>query len=124
MNFPVSPIREKCKTVIGVHVSPLTTMKYDKTIKYVIERAMSYMIGANTEAERLKCDYLIESEELSYYSTFDFKHADEIYMKGYTLASAYLDRYEFKIKRTPERKRKQKGFFGLVSSVFAATKKR
>ena len=123
MNFPVSAIREKCRTLIGVNVSPLTTMKYDKTLKYVVERTMSYTVGANTKSERMMCDYLIESEEFSRYSTFDFKRSDEIYARGYTLASAYLDSCAVKIKHTPAQKRKPKGFLQTLSAIVGPSDK-
>ncbi len=90
-NFPVSVIRDDCKILIGVNVSPVVTMRYNKSIKYIVERTMNYTIGANTIEEREKCDYLIESKDLSQYSTFDVDKADIIYNKGYKLATTYLD---------------------------------
>ena len=108
MNFPVSVIRDLCHTIVGVNVSPLSTIKYDKSLKCIIERTMSYMVGANSKEERLKCDHLIESEELSHYSTFDFKHADEIYAKGYILASRYLDKHIIEAGNSDKKKQKPK----------------
>ena len=70
---------------------------------------MSYMVGANSKEERLKCDHLIESEELSRYSTFDFKYADEIYAKGYILASRYLDKHIIDVDDSDEKPQKSKG---------------
>lgn len=98
-NFPVSIIRDECKTLLGVNVSPIITMQYNKSIKYIIERTMNYAIGANTIEERKKCDYLIESNKLSAYSMFDLDKADEIYQKGYRLASSYLDKHDEMLKR-------------------------
>lgn len=89
-NFPVSVIREKCEKVIGVDISPVISVKYDRSMKYIVERAMNYMVGANTVEERSACDYLIESEAVSKYSLFDFKHVEEIYEEGYNSAIRYL----------------------------------
>ena len=90
MNFPVSTIREECEKVIGINISPVTSRQYDGSLKYVIERAMNYMVGANTTEERKMCDYLVESEEISKYSIFDFKHSTEIFQKGYKMAQHSL----------------------------------
>lgn len=89
-NFPVSVIRDQCRRLIGVDVSPVTIMKYDKSLKYIIERTMNYMVGANTLEEMKKCDYLLASGEISRYSLFDLKYADEIYTIGYQIATDYL----------------------------------
>ena len=91
MNFPVSIIRNLCTRVIGVNISPVIGMKYDDSLKYVVERVMNYMVGANTTQERLLCDYLIESAEVSEFSIFDFKHKQQIFDIGYRTAALYLD---------------------------------
>lgn len=91
MNFPVSTIRDVCDKVIGIDISPVIAVKYDRSMTYIVERAMNYMVGANTAKERKACDVLIESGEVSKYSLFDFKHVEEIYEKGYEAAVQYLD---------------------------------
>lgn len=102
MNFPVSVIRQDCQKVIGVNVSPVITMPYDDSLKYMIERTLNYVVGSNTIAERKACDFLIESPEVSVYSIFDFKNINQIYQKGYEKAVAYLDEYKEEIKREPK----------------------
>lgn len=97
-NFPVSYIRNDCEKTIGVNVSPVISMKYDKSLKYIIERTMDYMVGANTTEERRKCDYLIESDEISEYSLFDLKHGEEIFRKGYKTAVDYFTKEEIRLK--------------------------
>ncbi|NDW11581.1 phospholipase [Bacteroides sp. 214] len=109
MNFPVSIIRKKCKRVLGVNISPITSMKYTESIKYVIERSMNYMVGANSTAEAELCDYLIESEEFSRYSIFDFKHAAKIHHLGYELTCQYLEKHKEKMLRDLYGKEPKKG---------------
>lgn len=89
-NFPVSTIRRDCKRIFGVNVSPITSMKYKKSIKYIAERSFHYMSGSNTLLDRNLCDYLIESGDLSKYSMFDLEHVDEIFNAGYSLARQFL----------------------------------
>jgi len=90
-NFPVSILRGECDKVIGIDISPVISVKYDRSMKYIVERAMNYMVGANTIEEREACDYLIESPEVSKYSLFDFNHVEDIYKEGYETACRYLD---------------------------------
>lgn len=101
MNFPVSAIRPRCIKVIGVNVSPVITMKYEESLKYMVERTMNYVVGSNTITERKACDFLIESSDVSIYSIFDFKYINDIYRKGYVTTVAYLDAYEKEIKKEP-----------------------
>lgn len=98
-NFPVSPIRDVCHKIIGIDISPVVAVKYDRSMKYIVERAMNYMVGANTIEERSVCDYLIESAEVSQYSLFDFKHVEEIYEKGYEAATLYLDANKERLRK-------------------------
>ena len=98
-NFPVSTIRDVCDRVIGIDISPVISVEYDRSMKYIVERAMNYMVGANTVEERNACDYLVELNEVSDYSLFDFKHIEEIYEKGYEATIKYLKTPRKKIKR-------------------------
>ncbi|MFT3995432.1 MAG: patatin-like phospholipase family protein [Dysgonomonas sp.] len=90
-NFPVSVIRRDCTKIIGVNVSPITTMEYRSSLKYVAERSFHYMSGSNTLLDRNLCDYLIESRDLSRYSMFDLDHSAEIYQMGYELAMNFCN---------------------------------
>lgn len=90
-NFPVSVIREDCEKIIGVNVSPITALKYKKSLKYIAERSFHYMSGSNTLLDRNLCDCLIESPDLSGYSMFDLDHVDEIFEAGYTLTKQVLE---------------------------------
>lgn len=89
-NFPVSPIRDECRVVFGVNVSPIRKMSYKRSMKYVAERTFHYMSSSNTFQDRKLCDFLIESPSFSEYSMFDLDHVDIIYEAGYKLASEYL----------------------------------
>ena len=90
-NFPVSTIRSECEKIIGVNVSPITTMPYKNTLKYVMERSFHYMSGSNTLLDRQLCDYLLESSALLDYSMFDLDHVEEIFEMGYTFAKNYFE---------------------------------
>lgn len=85
-NFPVSNIRQECKKVIGVNVSPLVPVKYKQTIWHIAERSYHYMFRANTIEDRSLCDLLIETESVTNYKMFDLDNVDQIAQIGYDAA--------------------------------------
>jgi len=95
-NFPVTCIRTECQTVIGVNVSPLTRQKYKNSLLYIAERSFHYITGSNSLLDRTLCDILIESEDLSKYAMFSLDHTEEIFRKGYELASETLEKEEYR----------------------------
>lgn len=109
-NFPVKCIRKECRKIIGVNVSPVVKMKYDKSIKYVIERSMNYMVGANTQESIKMCDYLITDEKLSYNSLFDTKNIEVMYKQGYLSAQSYLNDNKKELDKDIKRNSSRKWF--------------
>lgn len=92
-NFPVSNIREECRHVIGVNVSPLIAQKYKQTLWGIAERSYHYMFRANTLEDRLLCDILIETKDVSSYKTFDLENVSQIAGIGYKAAVDAFDKY-------------------------------
>lgn len=93
-NFPVTPIRFDCETIIGVNVAPLTKQEYKNSLLYIAERSFHYMSVSNSFADRKLCDILIETNALSKYAMFTLDHTQEIADIGYEAA---IDEFE-KIK--------------------------
>lgn len=98
-NLPASAIRSDCEKIIGVNITPLCPMKYNRSFKYVIERSLHYLMISNSLADRKICDYLIESIDLGQYPLFELNKKDEIYNKGYELAKKYLEENKEQIMR-------------------------
>ncbi|MDR3137697.1 MAG: patatin-like phospholipase family protein [Tannerellaceae bacterium] len=90
-NFPVTTIRQECKYVIGVNVTPLVRSKYEPNLLYVAERAYHYLYRANTFHDRRLCDFLVETEDFDHYNMFNLKGADKILKIGYEEARKVLD---------------------------------
>ena len=99
-NFPVSIIREDCKTVIGVNVSPLVPKKYSPTIVNIAERSYHCMSRTNTLLDRELCDVLIEMKDLVCYKTFDLESLNKIFDIGYENACKALKKSEIIIQDT------------------------
>lgn len=91
-NFPVTPIRFDCETIIGVNVAPLTKQEYKNSLLYIAERSFHYMSVSNSFADRKLCDILIETGELSKYAMFTLEHTEEIVNIGYEAAKTEFNK--------------------------------
>ncbi len=95
-NFPVTPIRFDCETIIGVNVAPLTKLKYKNSLLYIAERSFHYISVSNSLADRKLCDILIEPDRLSSYAMFTLDHTKEIFNVGYEIAIEELEKEKHK----------------------------
>lgn len=72
-HFPTEILQDKCDTLIGVYVSPIQKIEAKdlNSIKSVTARAFD-LFSANSSVHKFNhCDWLIEPEALSLYSTFE-----------------------------------------------------
>jgi NTE family protein len=72
-HFPTDILKEKCENLIGVYVSPLQKIEASDltSIKSVTARAFD-LLSANSSINKFNhCDWLIEPEALTQYSTFE-----------------------------------------------------
>lgn len=81
-NFPVSLIRESCKTVIGINVTELAPSPAKVNIKNMAERSFHLMSLSNTIFDRKLCDILIEAKGANKYSMFNLTNIEKIAMLG------------------------------------------
>jgi NTE family protein len=82
-NFPVSPIRNECESVIGINASPLVADEYKQSIINVAMRSYNFMFKANIFHDKELCDLLIEPIDMGNYDTFDIEKGHEIFELGY-----------------------------------------
>ncbi len=72
-HFPTDILQGRCDSMIGVYVSPIQKIEAKdlSSIKAVTSRAFD-LLTANTTMQKITlCDWVIEPEELSNYSTFE-----------------------------------------------------
>jgi NTE family protein len=72
-HFPTDILKDKCDTLIGIYVSPIHQIEAKdlNSIKAVTARAFD-LFSANSSIHKFDhCDWLIEPEALSLYSTFE-----------------------------------------------------
>ncbi|WP_306349795.1 patatin-like phospholipase family protein [Flavobacterium sp. '19STA2R22 D10 B1'] len=89
-HFPTDILQGRCETLIGVYVSPIQNIdaKDLTSIKAVTTRAFD-LLSANSNIQKFNiCDWIIEPQELSIYSTFETNKLkmDSIFKIGYEAA--------------------------------------
>lgn len=90
-NLPATPLRDKCKVVIGVNVTPLQREKYSHNIVAIAERAYNYLACGNVFPDIPLCDILIEHQDVGDYNVFDLKAQQKIASLGYNSAKNVLE---------------------------------
>ena len=86
-HFPTDILQGQCETLIGVYVSPIQKIEAKDltSIKAVTTRAFD-LLSANSNIQKFNtCDWVIEPEALSLYSTFETSKLkmDAIFNIGY-----------------------------------------
>lgn len=85
-NLPAASIKDKCQTLIGVHVNYNGPMEDVGGIREIAQRTFSLAIELNVVKSRELCDFMIEPDEMKTISIFDFDKIDEIVEIGYNAA--------------------------------------
>ncbi len=72
-HFPTDILQGRCDSMIGVYVSPIQKIEAKdlSSIKAVTSRAFDLLTANTTMQKFTLCDWVIEPEELSNYSTFE-----------------------------------------------------
>lgn len=82
-NLPVSPIRNICKKVMAINVSPHLIDEHKENLLYIAAKSYQYVFKANAAEDLKLCDWVLEIDAVLKYKTFDLKKAKEIYETGY-----------------------------------------
>ena len=89
-NLPVTPLKNNCDLIIGVHCNPISDQFNEVKIRQVIERSLLLAIGRNTLESQKHCHVLLEPAGLDKFSAADFGRARDIYEIGYKYALKHL----------------------------------
>ncbi|WP_425391066.1 patatin-like phospholipase family protein [Ekhidna sp.] len=82
-NVPVKPLKDKCKKVIGVSISPIQEIEELTSLIQVATRMFQLAVNPSNGELENNCDLFIEPPELCNYDIMDTKHAQEIFDIGY-----------------------------------------
>ena len=82
-NLPAASIKDKCQTLIGVHVNYNGPMEKLDGLREIAQRTFSLGIEQNVNESRTLCDFMIEPEEMKDFTFLDFDRVDELVEVGY-----------------------------------------
>ena len=82
-NLPSYYLREQCRHLIGVNVSPSRLGPVKMNVRALAYRTYKIMTQRNVIADKKLCDLLIDIIAIQNYKTFDIKAAQKIAQKGY-----------------------------------------
>lgn len=83
-NLPAWAIREQCRTLYGVNVSPL--IRHTKPVTSVVEmavRSFKLMSKSNAAQDMALCDRVIQIDDIANYNVFNLAEIRQIYLLGY-----------------------------------------
>lgn len=83
-NLPARVLRDKCKTLIGINVSPMMPYKRSQSVLDVAVRTYNLMAKANQRLDMDVCDLVVETREISAYNVFNLKEIEKVFTAGYT----------------------------------------
>ena len=95
-NFPVELLEGQCRSLIGVHVSPLRQVERSdlNNSLSILQRALEVGIFVKSAAKFGRCDIVLCPEGLTRFGAFDTKRFDEVEEIGYAGASASMEAIE------------------------------
>jgi NTE family protein len=82
-NLPAASIKDKCQTLIGVHVNYNGPMEIIEGISQIAQRTFNLGIEQNVIESRQMCDFMIEPEDMKDFTFLDFDRVDELVEVGY-----------------------------------------
>jgi NTE family protein len=89
-NLPVEPLRECCRTVIGISINPVAYKSGKIKLRQKIMRLTELALNEN-EARRIKlCDYHLEVAGLGEIGFEEYDRAREIHDLGYRSAKIFI----------------------------------
>ncbi len=89
-NLPVEPLRDRCRTVVGVSVNPIAHKSGKMSLRQKIMRLTELMLNEN-EARRIElCDYHLEVPGLGDIEFEAYDRAREIHDMGYRAAKNFI----------------------------------
>lgn len=95
-NLPAWIIRDKCETLIGVNCSPLTNVRYKKSIVEVAMRSYNLMAKSNQVADMELCDHVIKITALANYQVFNLRDINKVYISGYAAAHKAIKEWQLR----------------------------
>ena len=91
-NFPVEPLVDQCKTIIGINVNPLGPEYNISNLKTIAIRSFHLSMRNHAESRKEECDIYVEPEGVQKYGILDLANAREAFDLGYKKALEVLQK--------------------------------
>ena len=87
-NLPVAPLKEKCKRIIGVNISPVDEIGQFENIMEIAARTFQLNDKSNTRKNKKQCSVYIEPPELCGFGLLDTSNNQRLFDIGYEYTKA------------------------------------
>jgi len=87
-NLPVTPLKEECKRIIGVNISPVDEIQRFDTIMEIAARTFQLNDKSNTRKNKRQCTVYIEPPELCGFGLLDTSNNQTLFDIGYEYTMA------------------------------------
>jgi len=91
-NFPVQPIKNQCKKIIGVHVNPVGVEERLNSLMKIAARAFHLSVASGLDVKKKHVNLFIEPQELRDYNLLDVAKGQELFDIGYQEAKDILSK--------------------------------
>lgn len=89
-NLPSWVIRDKCRYLFGVNVSPVPHRHFRNNILGISQQLYNILVKNNVAQDLALCDLAIEMTEIASYKVFNLKGIRSVYNSGYRAARQRL----------------------------------
>ena len=89
-NFPLEPIQEQCREVIGVSLNPIQPEEEFPNLLKIAERTFRLSVSSNLEMKTRQCSMIFEPEELGQFGLLEASRGEEMFEIGYRTAMDQL----------------------------------
>ncbi len=90
-NMPAWAIRSRCRFLVGVNCSPVSSAGDMKTnIVSIALHSYELMMKNNSAADQSLCDMLITTDQIADYKVFDLQGLEKVFETGYNNTMAYF----------------------------------
>lgn len=90
-NFPIEPLQKRSDILIGSHVNAMSTQLQHIHMKDMMDRSFHLAMSVSIKDKIQPCDLFFEPPDMSRFSIFDMKKADEIFNFSYQFAKTKQD---------------------------------
>ena len=89
-NFPVKPLRDQCRKLIGVSLNPIHPEKEFDHLMRIAERTFRLSVSANISTKFAECNRVFEPDKLGAFGLLDASRGKEMFEIGYETAMEIL----------------------------------